>query len=240
MSQPSLSVLEMIAEHLAVTCGDRALALEVAGRLDDRAFDVLASLDAPERAAALTLAAESLEQPEALVVFAFGNRVLPNGELAPGPVNEELAAQADAWQAATGLPVIAQWEVADAMQTTTTRVGVVERADGSVEYLSTAGVADQVFGLTDARNVVVLAMADHAVRCCRTLERVGFSAGIPTGVELPSVYDPESGQPWTRDRASYLAIDILARCVHRHRDIGRKLSKLAGTTPHSGHRARRS
>lgn len=203
----------MITECLAVEYGDRALGLEVASRLDGRALDVLASLAAPERAAALTLAAGWQEQPEALVVFAFGNRVSPNGELAPGPVNQGLAARADEWQASTGLPVIAQWEVSDEMQSMAVRVGVVEGEDGSVEYLSTAGVADQVFGLVDVRNVAVMAMADHAVRCWRTLERVGLSAGVPRGVELPSVYDPDSGQPWTRDRASYLAIDILARCL---------------------------
>lgn len=193
--------------------GDRALAAEVAGRLDQRAIDVLASQPDLASAALLSFSPETQSLPEALAVFAFGNRLGPDGERAPGPVNLELALLADGWAQSTGLPVVAQWEVADEMQESVARVGVVELDDGSVEYLSTAGVASQARELLDVDRVAVLAMADHAVRCCWMLGRVGFSAGIPESVDLPTEYDPESGQPWTRDRATYLAIDILARCL---------------------------
>ncbi|MCU1396272.1 MAG: hypothetical protein JWM34_4700 [Ilumatobacteraceae bacterium] len=44
-----------------------------------------------------------------------------------------------------------------------------------------------------------------------TAEKAGMTAFVPDGVVLPSTYDPESGQSWTRDRASYLAIDIVGR-----------------------------
>lgn len=201
-----------IAERLTLEFGDRALGAQIVGRLDQRALDALADVD-PATTGLLSFSHIVQPRAGALVVFAFGNRMLADGALAPGPINLELARLADARSESTGLPVFAQWEVADEMASDVTRVGAVELADGSVEYLSTTGVAEQVRAATNVDRVAVLAMADHVVRCCRTLEGFGFSTGVPADVVLPSTYDPLSGQPWTRDRASYLAIDILARCL---------------------------
>ena len=210
---------DRIADRLAAELGDRQLAVTVAERLDLRAVEAIAESGSdPATTELLSFEPIVHDSPESLVVFAFGNRGSAEDELLPGRVNLELASIADDWAHATGLPVFAQWEVADQMRSASTRVGAVTLDDGSVEYLSTAGVAQQVRDLvwpiqTHAGRVAVLAMADHAVRCCRTLERFGLSAGVPANVELPSTYDPLSGQPWTRDRASYIAVDILARCL---------------------------
>jgi len=38
-----------------------------------------------------------------------------------------------------------------------------------------------------------------------------MTAAVPDGVELPSDYDPDSGQSWTRSRASFIPADLLAR-----------------------------
>lgn len=205
--------IETLVQRLGAEFSDPVLALEVVERLDQRALDALSSMTSAELLDVLSYSAPVESAPEALVVFAFGNRAANTGALLPGPVNLVMASLADEWAVSTGLPVVAQWEVADEMRTAPQRVGVVELEDGSIEYLSTAGVADQVRGLLDVRRVVVMAMTDHAVRCCRTLERVGFVAGVPAEVSMPTNYDGESGQPWTRERATYLAIDILARCL---------------------------
>ena len=38
-----------------------------------------------------------------------------------------------------------------------------------------------------------------------------MDAAVPSGVTLPSTYDAQSGQTWTRDRAAYLPIDLVGR-----------------------------
>lgn len=222
-SQPE-AIRARIGDRLGAEFDDVALGIAVADRLDVRAYEVFA--DRPEWIGSSLLSFEPVVQraPESLVVFAFGNRIANDGALSPGPVNLALARLADDWSQSNRLPVFAQWEVADEMRSESIRVGAVTHDDGTTEYLSTAGVAEQVKGAlwpiqTNAGRVAVLAMADHAVRCCRALELVGLSAGIADGVELPSVYDPDSGQPWTRDRAGYLAIDILARCLTQEPDV---------------------
>jgi len=213
---PPDALRSKIADRLSIELGDARLGAAVAEQLDSRALGVFNRRPALVDSEMLSFAPPVELAPEALVVFSFGNQFDDAGELLPGPVNLEMATLADRWVESTGVPVIAQWEVADEMAASAVRVGVVESDDGSVEYLSTAGVAGQVYtvlGKPTARRVAVLAMADHAVRCCRALEHFGFTAGVPEGVELPSVYDAASGQPWTRDRAAYVAIDILARCL---------------------------
>jgi len=34
---------------------------------------------------------------------------------------------------------------------------------------------------------------------------------VVEGIELPTEYDPESGQEWTRDRVTYLTVDLSGR-----------------------------
>lgn len=213
MPSPTDTARRAITDRLVHELGDRALAVEIVDRLDARVLAFFAEHPSSSDGDLLSFSANVEPAPDVLVVFAFGNRLDNAGALLPGPVNIELARLADDWVESTGLPVIAQWEVADEMRAPATRVGAVELGDGTIEYLSTAGVAAQAGAATGGNRAAVLAMADHVVRCCRTLERVGFSTGLPEDVDLPSVYDPKSGQPWTRDRSSYIAIDILARCM---------------------------
>jgi hypothetical protein len=36
---------------------------------------------------------------------------------------------------------------------------------------------------------------------------------------MPSTYDPDSGQPWCRDRMAYLLHDIMIRATERRAEI---------------------
>ncbi len=118
------------------------------------------------------------------------------------------------------VPVFAQTEIAGLLQADgvpdVTSIDPVVGADGKVVYLSTAGVAEQIMSKAQAEGVSlgrvgVLAFADHAVRSVLTVEGAGLHAAVPKGVRLPKTYDVESTQPWTRDRAAYLATDLAGR-----------------------------
>ena len=90
--------------------------------------------------------------------------------------------------------------------------------DGEVVYLSTRGVADAIVAEAGASSLVlgtagVICFADHEGRCLLTADAAGIDGTAIEGVELPSDYDPESGQPWTRDRASYLVTDLGGRLL---------------------------
>ena len=97
-----------------------------------------------------------------------------------------------------------------------TSIDPVVGADGKVVYLSTAGVAEQVMRKAQEAGeplgtVGVIGFADHVVRCVLTARAAGMTAAVPKGVGLPSVYDPQSSQSWTTNRASYLATDLIGR-----------------------------
>ena len=87
--------------------------------------------------------------------------------------------------------------------------------DGSVTYLSTDGVAEAVVkhegGATALGVVGVVAHRDHAKRCVLTSRARGMDAYVAREVELPVIYDAQSGQPWTRNRELYLIHDMAAQ-----------------------------
>ncbi len=157
----------------------------------------------------------------AIVAFSFGNRVGADGTTTAGPTNEALADTIVAFVAAHPVPVYAQWEIADILTTRgvpdVSSIGQVIAADGATTYLSTAGVAAQIVSIAQTSGkplgtVGIVAFADHAVRCILTAQKAGMpTAVVPAGVVLPTTYDPQSGQSWTRDRSSYLAIDLIGR-----------------------------
>lgn len=149
-----------------------------------------------------------------------GNPVPPPEAIVPGPTNEALARLAAEFIAQHPVPVIAQWEVAVVLDRLGVRgvisVGPDFAADGTVSYLSTAGVVDKGLRVAAEQGVHVgragiVCFADHAVRCVLTALAAGMTAAVPDGVELPSDYDPDSGQSWTRSRASFIPADLLAR-----------------------------
>jgi hypothetical protein len=208
---PLERLLDEITHHLARELGDRVTAAAFARLLDEAAL----AWRAPEIAAA---------EIAAILAFTFGNRMEPNGNRTPGPVNEALADVAVRLHRATGAPVYAQWEVAEAAgsRISPDRLFAIypsrdERSEP--RYLSTAGVVEEVLrrvGDPAALGTVgVVAFGDHARRCVATARRLGLVAGIPAGYPMPSEYDALSGQPWCRDRLAYLLHDLTARAAER-------------------------
>lgn len=157
---------------------------------------------------------------DALIVFEFGNRQADDGTVTGGPTNEALAAVTEAFVAEHPVPIFAQTTIAEVLVAhgvdNVTSIDNDVDADGKTVYLSTAGVAEKVAGIAAERGIDldrfgVIAFSDHAVRCILTVEQAGITAAVPEGVRLPADYDPDSGQPWTRDRESYLVTDLSSR-----------------------------
>ena len=156
---------------------------------------------------------------DSILVFAFGNRILDNGALLPGPVNEELARATNVLRGNTGVPVLAQWEIADILiadgAENVVSVTPDEDADGNIVYLSTDGVARKAMRLAaemgiDVGRAAVLGHRDHVERCRRTAVKAGIQAVTMPDEIMPNLYDPESGQEWTRSREVYLKVDAYA------------------------------
>ena len=224
-TQPPADFTEAATRRLASEFDDRALAEELVARFGAEtlaAMEAAIGLDGASDSLLLAANAPTVDPAEidSLIVYAFGNQVAADGALSPGPVNEEMASVVAAVVAQRPVPVYAQWEVADLLIAAGVPgvVSIGREIDdaGNVTYLSTAGVADKAVELaaesgTDLGHVGVIGFADHAVRCVLTSRAAGMTADIPAGVRLPSRYDAESGQPWTRNRLDYLSVDIPAR-----------------------------
>ena len=155
---------------------------------------------------------------DAVVAYTFGNRVAADGAHTAGPVNEALADCIESMLGRRDVPVFAQWEIADLLEQRghpVHSIGPDIDDQGATVYLSTAGVAAKARRLAAAQSMAmhdigVIAFADHAVRCVHTTRTDDARVGVPDGVALPTTYNPRSGQPWTRDRASYLSVDLFA------------------------------
>lgn len=223
-----------IRRRLARELGDEELAAGVASSIDETLLQRLADVDIATTPL-LTYRPPTApdDRIDSLWILAFGHRVVataddvdhdggipPMSDLEPGPVNERLARLAADFVSRRPVPIIAQWEVADELGalgvTDVISVTPDRAADGSVVYLSTAGVLDKGRRLVEAAGVEagragLLAHADHAGRCLLTAAAAGLDAVVPDSVDLPTAYDPASGQPWTRRRADFIPVDLMAR-----------------------------
>jgi hypothetical protein len=208
---PLSTLIELIAGHLASELGIGAQEEAIAQMLGE---DIL-SWRPPEVPPG---------QITTILGFTFGNRMHPNGNREPGPVNAALADIAVRLHRETGAPVYAQWEVADAVGDRVPADKLVpiypdrdERAEA--RYLSTAGVVAEVVrraGDPAALGTVgIIAFRDHAWRCVTTVRRYGLAAAMPAGYAMPTEYDLLSGQPWCRSRAAYLFHDLSIRTAER-------------------------
>ena len=215
-----------LTKRLTKEWGDAKLAKQVVTGLgDDQITALTAKVPANEVATSPFLAYKpprvADDTVDSLVVFAFGNRIGDDGELQAGPMNEAIAKQAYRFALKHDIPVYAQTEIATQMQAAgmhdVVSIDPVTAPDGTVTYLSTAGVAEQVMSKAQAAGeelgtVGVVAFSDHAVRSVLTARKAGMTgAAVPKSMTLPTVYDPESNQPWTRSRAAYLPTDLLGR-----------------------------
>lgn len=206
-----MSITDDVTAYLAAELGDFETARQLAGFLAEDGLAWRAPLIAPDRV-------------RSIFAFTFGNRMLPNGNREPGPVNEALAEVALRLHRAGGAPVFAQWEIAAAIgdrippdKLTAIYPGRDERAEPV--YLSTGGVVEEIARLGAEGPVGVVAFADHLYRAVTTSRRFGFDAYAPAGVAMPAAYDPLSGQPWCRSRIAYLLHDIMIRVTERRTEM---------------------
>ncbi len=196
--------------HLQRELGDAATAQTLAAILLEETLSWRAPAIAPERIATV-------------FAFTFGNRMLPNGNREPGPVNQALADVVATLHQRTRARVFAQWEVAAALagrvpDALVTAINPGRDARGEPVYLSTSGVLEELARRVEPQSlgcVGVVAFADHLYRCVATARRLGFDAHAPAGVAMPDVYDPQSGQAWCRDRLAYLLHDVMIRITER-------------------------
>ena len=213
-----------IADRLTDELGDPEIAAQVVANLDPtllQQLQLVVPVDQVATTPLLSYRPEPVDGPvDHLVVLSFGNRVAEDGTVSAGPVNEALADAVQAHVAEQPTPVYAQWEVARILQ----ERGVPDvvsiepqlGADGTPTYLSTSGVTDQVVQRAqadgvDLGTVGVVGFADHVVRGVMTAEASGMDAVVVRGIELPTDYDPGSGQEWTRDRVTYVTVDLSGR-----------------------------
>ncbi len=191
---------------------------EAAARLTGQIFEIALSWRPPQAPAA---------QVSRIVAYAFGNRPRdgagPNDLADPGPVNEALAQAVRAIHRLNPVKIYAQWEIARFLvdqpgMADMVSIEPVYLPDGTLEYLSTDGVAAEVLrheggAAASMGAVAIVAHRDHAKRCVQISRRHGMNAIVATEIELPVTYDPLSGQPWTRRRDIYLAHDLAAQFI---------------------------
>jgi hypothetical protein len=216
-----------LTQRLAKEYDDVALAKQVVTGLSD---DTVSSLEAKVPLAEVATSPFLASKPpriadgkvDSLVVFAFGNRIGDDGDLQAGPTNEALGKAVFRFAIKhPDVPIYAQTEIATLLQAAgvqdVTSIDAVTAPDGTVTYLSTAGVAEQAMSKAQAAGeelgtVGVVAFADHAVRSVLTARKAGMTgAAVPKSMKLPTVYDPDSNQSWTRTRAAYLPTDLIGR-----------------------------
>jgi len=157
----------------------------------------------------------------AIVGFSFGQGL----DGTPGGTNMALAWQAHRLRKARpDVPLILQWEIADAMnETYGVLADLVVRPKPGI-YLDTTDVAVAAYHELVRRGlggvpVALVAHPDHALRCSLSLLQLGVKSlwapmrGAPIvdlGVD-EYFYDNMSTQPWTRSREVYRAHELAVR-----------------------------
>ena len=205
-------LIEQVAAHLTGELGDAATAAALARSLAQDALSWRAPEVAPERIATV-------------LAFTFGNRMHPNGNREPGPVNEASPPPrrgCTARQGRRSSPSGKSPRLIGGRVAKDKLVAILPARDARAEplYLSTSGVVEEVVrragNPVSLGGVGIVAFADHAWRCVATARRFGLAgAAMPAGHAMPAEYDPLSGQPWCRSRLDYLLHDIAIRVAER-------------------------
>jgi uncharacterized SAM-binding protein YcdF (DUF218 family) len=134
---------------------------------------------------------------DCVVAFSFGQRRAYDGQVDPGEVNLYLANEVT--RLGGQRPVIAQFEIDDALRRQGGREADVRVASGNRAFLDTREVAaDAATAMSQNgwRCALVIAQAHHVPRADSTLRAAGVETVTPDG--LRSAWDRRSRQPWTR------------------------------------------
>ena len=166
------------------------------------------------------------DQTDMIIAFSFGFAFDPNGNRKPGQINHLLADKVNSFYTQRPRPVYAQWEIAESLKDKVRKdhlftIYPVIQKEGTVSYLSTKGVLDQVYDLTGNKpgaSVLLIAHRDHLPRCVKLAVQMGFHAEAVQS-EMPQAYDPSSGQYWTRNRETYLISDMISRLASLRQSI---------------------
>ncbi len=173
---------DRLAAHLASELRDTAVAHELASFILQDALSWQAPATAPGRM-------------RAIFAFTFGNRMLPNGNRVPGPVNERLAECAIDLHRVSGATVYAQWEIAEVLDGRIAGDALMpifpgRDSRGEPVYFGTgavvAGIAARVGDAATIGPVGVVAFADHLYRAVMTARGAGFDAWAPAGMAMPA------------------------------------------------------
>ena len=176
-----------------------------------------------------------IDKADSILAFAFGNRHAKNGNQIPGNMNEQLADFVVNIYSKIHKPVFAQWEIAQAIgkripEKDLHAIYPTVNNEGNLVYLNTKGVAldavDQAGGFDKMGTTIVVAFKEHALRAVNTAIAAGLNAYAPKGYNLPDKYDTNSGQPWTRDKLTFVLYEIRTRAnIYREKFSGKIFKK---------------
>jgi len=154
-----------------------------------------------------------------VVALSFGYRRAPTGLREPGPCNEYLASTALATN--HGRPIIAQAEIDQAIRSLREGLGadyVIRSARNPERYLDTHECALQVRSIMDDRGwktAVLIAHPHHLPRAREVFAGLDIETVTPAGVR--AIWDPTSGQVWTRSRPACTVRELLALWLYQRR-----------------------
>lgn len=141
--------------------------------------------------------------------FAFG-AIQEQGVVCPGFTNEALARFAV--ERLGRLPLILQWEIADALPPSAAAAHRIAQHRQAGRYLDTREVAEQGAAIMQANGwgrAVLLAHGHHLPRVDAVCRKLGIETVAPAGLEsIP--FCPQSVQPWTRGARAWFRREVPA------------------------------
>lgn len=143
----------------------------------------------------------NVDDADCVIGFSFGYLGVDAYEQ-PGKSNRQLAAFIE--EHLSALPLIVQFEINDALKAApATHVISKSRQEG--EYLNSREIAEQAFILMQKHgwhNAVIVTHPAMEARNDALCSKLGMITITPPGLESIE-YDPDSAQPWTRDKESW-------------------------------------
>lgn len=160
--------------------------------------------------------ADKLKNADVIIGQSFG--IDPNNK--PGISNEFLAnivTQYDRYDAVLHhYPyTILQWEIADCVGFSDY---IISESRIQSIYLDTYEVLAQTWVVCQKegwKKAIIVAHPDHVWRVAKTAEKLGFQVLIADTAGCP--YNPQSTQPWTRNRPAFIGREILARLLYLYK-----------------------